>query len=109
MEATLLGRRFRSSLCQASVSNRSAGNCAKHKQKHEAIRIPYTYLIHYLLFHKSSERPLPLHVDLANPMPSPRWATAIGTGGSDARKESIDTVAGPIEALFQWRFERPHF
>jgi hypothetical protein len=107
MEVTLF--RFRGSLCQAGVFNRSSRNSHDHNQKHEAIRIPYAYMIQYLFFHKSSERPLPPPVDFANPMPISRWEPAIGTGGSGARKESTYRVAGAIEAFSRRRFGRLHF
>jgi hypothetical protein len=62
-----------------------------------------------LFFHKSSERPLPLHVDFPNPMPSPRREPAIETGKNDVRKESSDKVEGASEAPSRWRFGRLHF
>lgn len=108
MEVTLFRRRF-FSLGQAGIFYRSSTNCDDHNQKHEAIRIPYACMIQYLFLHKSSERPLPLAVDFANPLPSPRREPATGAGKSDVRKESSETVAGVSETPCRWRFGRLQF
>jgi len=108
MEATLFRRRFRSSVHQANISYRRSSNCDGHNKKHQAVREPYACLTQYLFFHKSSERPLPLHFDSPNPMPNFRQEPASGRGGSAARKDRSDRVAGASEASFRWRFGHRH-